>query len=70
MFLTLYMVDELSGVVVYWCCSAQHVLVNDGNYQLNVSQNGTCHFSITNSPMNYNLRMCLIIHCWSLDVPM
>jgi len=43
------------------CCSARKVLVEHGDYQLNVSQDGRCSFSIRNDPINYNMRTCSIL---------
>lgn len=37
------------------CDYTRQVLVDQGDYQLNVSEDGLCSFSITNSPMNSNL---------------
>jgi len=39
------------------CCSASKVLVDQGDYQLNVSADGNCSFTISNSPINSNWCM-------------
>ena len=37
-------------------CSPRKTLVDHGRYYLNMSDDGTCSFTITNSPINSNLR--------------
>ena len=51
------------SVLLQTCCSASKQLVDQGHYCLNISQDGSCSFSLTNSPTNCNLRMFWFLIC-------